>query len=239
MLDLACVCSIADLENASPHPRRMQGTPDAGDVVEKVLVLVDGTWPDEAQLRAITKPYLRVFAADGAGHRALGMGLDLDGIIGDLDSFEPDSLAGVDVPIRRIDDQSMNDLVKAVRYASRSARTAHVDVIGVRGGSWGHEVGNLGALVELADLRVRFIDPPACLQLVGADLELNPPIGSLLTLMPFGVVHDVQLTGTEWTLDGETLTPSTRGLHNVTKDASVRITHGAGGHLMVITEEIH
>ena len=37
--------------------------------------------------------------------------------------------------------------------------------------------------------------------------------------------------------DGETLLPSTQ-LHNVTKDASVGITHGAGGHLMVITEEM-
>ena len=56
----------------------------------RVLILVNGEPPSEELAQRLAGEHDRVFATDGAAHRAVGLGLTPDVICGDFDSVNLD-----------------------------------------------------------------------------------------------------------------------------------------------------
>jgi thiamine pyrophosphokinase len=184
-----------------------------------------------------------VIAADSGYDNALGHGVAVDLLVGDMDSVSPDGLAHAEargIPIvRHRTDKDETDLELALGEAvGRGATT--IDIHGGEGGAIAHFLGIALGLTSprwagtdltwhTATGRVRVVRP-------GHPVSVSRTEGRTLSVIPVGDLGGVVVTGTRWELEDEDLaTGSTRGVSNeITDDtANVSIRHGVG---LVISE---
>ena len=194
------------------------------------VVVASGEGPE------LTLPPARsVVAADGGLLRARDLGLDVDVVVGDLDSATPEALAAVEAAgarvVRHPQAKDATDLELALDEAvALGAR--RVLVVASAGGRLDHL---LGSLLLLASERYAALELDACVgdalvHVVRGRRTLQGAPGELLTLVPLGgPAHGVTTEGLEYPLRGETLPPgTTRGVSNVFlgTDARVSLEHG-------------
>ncbi|MDJ0792004.1 MAG: thiamine diphosphokinase [Acidimicrobiia bacterium] len=185
-----------------------------------------------------------VIAADSGYDHARRTGIDVDLLIGDLDSISAPGLeharrAGVAILEYPID-KDHTDLELALAHAVDAGAT-RIDIHGGEAGSLGHL---LGVALELTDRRWSDVDVRwhtergvASVVRPGPTVVLDAAAGSIVSLIPVGDVTGVTTTGFRWCLEGESLEAGTsRGLRNeiVEPPSHIRVS---GGALLVIVEE--
>ena len=194
---------------------------------------------DHADATGLPSPD-RVVCADSGLTLALHLGLDVDVVVGDLDSVPADDLrhavdAGVEVR-RHPPDKDHTDLELALRIAAEDAD--RVVVVGGAGGRLDHALANIAALAsdDLAGVEVRARLGPNDVHVVRDRLELALDPGATVTLLPSGgPVRGITTTGLRYALEDGELPPwSARGVSNVVEDPTVRIDVGDGCLLVVV-----
>lgn len=206
-------------------------------MVELAWVVI-GDHGDDLDVTGLDAPDHVVCADAGLGvaHR---LGLDVDVVVGDLDSVADEDLDraerdGVEV-VRHPTDKDRTDLELALAVAADTARA--VVLVGGSGGRLDHALANVVALASdaLAGTTVRARIGTADVHVVRDRLELDLPAGEVVTLLPSGgPVHGVTATGLRWPLDGDTLPAwSARGISNVVEEDRV-VVEVAGGCLLVV-----
>lgn len=204
----------------------------------EVAWVVVGDHGGDLDAADLDRPDVVVCADAGLGvaHR---LGLDVDVLVGDLDSVAEGDLGrarrdGVEVR-RHPTDKDRTDLELALAVAAGTAD--EVVVVGGSGGRLDHALANVVALAsdELAGTTVRARLGTADLHVVRDELELDLPDGEVVTLLPSGgPVHGVTATGLRWALDDDTLAAwSARGISNEVVAGPVRI-RVRGGCLLVV-----
>jgi len=177
-----------------------------------------------------------VVAADGGLDRARALGLDVDVVIGDLDSVSPESLAAAEAGGARVARHPVakdaTDLELALDEALElGARRALV--VASDGGRLDHLLASLLLLASdrYAAVRLDALVGDALVHVIRGERALAGRVGETLTLLAVGAPADgVTTTGLEYPLAGETLVPgSTRGVSNVFVQAEVvvRVSSGA------------
>jgi thiamine pyrophosphokinase len=200
-----------------------------------VVVVASGPGPAIAVPAGAT-----VVAADGGVERAIALGLDVDVVVGDLDSapataLRTAELAGARI-VRHPVAKDATDLELALDEATGlGARRALVIASGE--GRLDHLLASLLLLgsERYAGLELDALVGDALVHVVRGDRSLHGAAGELLTLVPLGgPAAGVTTTGLEYHLDGETLDPgSTRGVSNVFLGDEARITLEEGVLLAV------
>lgn len=165
-----------------------------------------------------------VVAADGGLALAQALGLDVDVVVGDLDSAAPSAVAaavrgGAEVQEHPAD-KDATDLRLALAVAATHAGPGDlVLVVGGSGGRADHSLANQLALQdpELADRRVWGRLGSADLHVVRGERSFTWPRGATVSLLPVaGEATGVRTRGLRWPLDDESLPAgSTRGVSNV------------------------
>ena len=195
-----------------------------------VVVVAAGSGPTVAVPRPAT-----VVAADGGLERALALGLDVDVVIGDLDSASEAAVvaaerAGARI-VRHPVAKDATDLELALDEAvALGAR--RVLVVASAGGRLDHLLASLLQLGSdrLAGLELDALVGEALVHVVRGERRLSGTPGEVVTLVPLGgAAAGITTTGLEYPLAAETLAPgSTRGVSNVFAgtDAHVRVTQG-------------
>jgi thiamine pyrophosphokinase len=195
-----------------------------------VVVVASGAGPSVAVPG--TPP---VIAADGGLDRAAALGLDVDVVIGDLDSASEAAVvaaerAGARV-VRHPVAKDATDLELALDEAvALGAR--RVLVVASAGGRLDHLLASLLQLGSdrLAGLELDALVGEALVHVVRGERRLSGTPGEVVTLVPLGgPAAGITTTGLEYPLAAETLAPgSTRGVSNVFAgtDAHVRVTQG-------------
>lgn len=162
-----------------------------------------------------------VIAADSGLHLAADLGLEVDLVIGDLDSVDRTALNAAIAAGAALEshptDKDATDFELALR-AARDRGAQHVTVFGGYGGRLDHAIANvllLGA-AEYADLTVRAHVGPAILTVIRGHAQLQGEPGSLVSLLPVGgPVVGITTRGLRWNLSDDTLSPgSSRGVSN-------------------------
>lgn len=185
-------------------------------------------------------PADRVVCADSGVSLALQLDLDIDVVVGDLDSVPAEDLRlaldrGADVH-RHPPDKDHTDLELALRVAATGAEM--VVVVGGAGGRLDHALANLAALAsdELAHVEVRARLGPADVHVVRGSAELDLPVGATMTLLPSGgPARGITTSGLRYALeDGELSAWSARGVSNVVDGSPVRIDVRDGCLLVVV-----
>lgn len=185
-----------------------------------------------------------VVAADGGLRLASPLGLNVDVVVGDMDSVSPEDLTDAEKAGARIErdptDKDATDLELALDEATAAGAT-EITVVGGSGGRLDHLLANAQllsrhryrsiALQWVTDTEtVHVCDPERPITIRGA-------VGGRVSLIPIaGAAGGVATTGLHWPLHGEDLSAgSTRGMSNTmtTEKASVSVTVGT---LLVVQE---
>lgn len=195
-----------------------------------VVVVASGPGP------AVTVPDARtVLAADGGLDRALALGLDVDVVIGDLDSVSADALAAAEAAgarvVRHPVAKDATDLELALDEAvALGAR--RVLVVASADGRLDHLLATLELLgaERFAGVQFDALIGGARVHVVRGTRMLDGSPGELLTLLAVGgPARGVTTEGLAFPLSGETLEAgSTRGVSNVLEGSFARVTVADG-----------
>lgn len=182
-----------------------------------------------------------VVAADGGVDAALGLGLHVDVVVGDLDSVSAAGLAAAQETGATVErhpvDKDATDLALAIDHAAGLGH--HVVVLGVEGGRLDHLVAGILALAapglptvhaHLGGAAVHVVHGPGELRLTGLTR------GELLTLVPVGGdAAGVRTDGLRFPLTGEHLPAgTTRGVSNVVEGDPVVVALESGTLLAIL-----
>ena len=176
-----------------------------------------------------------VVAADGGLDRAAALGLDVDVVIGDLDSVSPVALAAAEAAgarvLRHPAAKDATDLELALDEAVRLGGR-RVLLVASADGRLDHLLGSLLLLGAdgYAGIELDAIVGGALVHVVRGERALRGSPGELLSLLALGgPATGVATEGLEYRLDGETLEPgSSRGISNTFTGgrAKVVVEHG-------------
>jgi thiamine pyrophosphokinase len=211
----------------------------------EVVVVAGGSQPLPVALRGQLPPRpALVVAADSGLAAAEALGLDVDVVVGDMDSVDPAALAraearGVAVDRHR-EDKDKTDLELALDVAiAKAGATASYVVVTSVGGRLDHALANL-LLLSSPSYGAVTIDAYVDdwhVSVVRRRAHLRARPGGLVTLLPVG--GDARGVVTEhlrYPLLGETLAVGTsRGVSNVAERAEVVVGLDAGV-LLVLRE---
>ena len=195
-----------------------------------VVVVASGAGPSVTVPGAST-----VIAADGGLDRATALGLDVDVVIGDLDSVSAGALAAAEAAgariVRHPEAKDATDLElaldEAVRLGARS-----VLLVASAEGRLDHLLGSLVLLgaEPYAAIELDAIVGEALVHVVRGERALRGSPGELLSLIAVGgPATGVVTSGLDFPLASETLRPgSSRGLSNVFTATEARVALDAG-----------
>jgi thiamine pyrophosphokinase len=183
-----------------------------------------------------------VVAADSGADVALGLGLEVDVLVGDLDSISPTGRRAVEEGGATVEAhpeaKDETDLDLALQAGVQRGAT-EVVVLGGAGGRLDHLVAGvlLLGVDDLRDTDVTAVLGGAVVTVVRGDRPriLHGEAGDLVTLLAIGgPARGVQTEGLAWRLDGDTLdTGSSRGVSNVLEGTSATVAT-TGGVLLVV-----
>jgi len=215
--------------------RPSDGSSHAREVhAREVIVLASGEGFRPRLVRPLGTD-ARVIAADGGLTLAEGLGLDVDLVVGDLDSVDPTQLADAARSGARIErhpvDKDRTDLAIALDAAAADG-PAQVTVIGGHGGRLDHLLAGTMLLASpaYASLSITALMGPAIVTVIHDAAQLLGEPGELLSLVPVhGMVTGVTTQGLRFPLtDGELSAGSSRGVSNVFADPIAHVRRSAG-----------
>ena len=195
-----------------------------------VVVVASGAGPALDLPEAST-----VVAADGGLKRAASLGLEVDVVVGDLDSVSPDALAAAEAAGARVvahpPEKDATDLELALDEAM-ALGAKRVLVVASAGGRLDHL---LSSLLLLGSKRYDTVEldalvGDALVHVIRTERALEGGVGELVTLLALGgPAEGVTTSGLEYPLLHETLDPgSSRGVSNVFSAAEAHVSISSG-----------
>ena len=126
-------------------------------ITEKILILANGEFPKREKALKLLESNLSLVCCDGAANKCYSAGFKPDIIIGDIDSLDSELKDLFSNRIIKYEDQSSNDLSKALNWASEN-NIKSVTILGADGGDDDHYLGNLFLVLENNyDFKVKII----------------------------------------------------------------------------------
>jgi|688.fasta_scaffold04565_25 thiamine pyrophosphokinase len=212
------------------------------------VVLLGGEISDVTTIGVLPND-ARVIAADSGLHLANALGLEVEAVVGDMDSVDTTALAAVEAlgtnVLRFLPDKDASDAELALSHAA-SLGASHITVVAGRSNRLDHELGNF-AVLFLEELRNCEVE----LRLAGArvfrldahdgqasSLCLDCLPGDVVGLLPFGGnTHGVTVSGLHWALSNESLAVnSSRGISNRAVEHEVFVSIESGRLLITVTK---
>ena len=214
-------------------------------MAKTAVIVANGEIPNVEKIKARLRQLVDAFviAVDGGVRNSRTLNLDVDVVLGDLDSLEPDALDllksdGVHIenfPSRK----NETDLELGLYYAIDQGAQAII-VLGALGGRLDMTIANALLLTHprLAGVRVQFWhnDQTAWLIRPPGDVIMGQP-GDTVSLIPMGgSAKGVTTHNLAYALNGEELaTGPARGVSNVIAQPSARIEVHEGMLLVIHT----
>jgi thiamine pyrophosphokinase len=205
---------------------------------DSAFLLCNGAPPAPRRARRLRKQHRLFIAADGGANAARTLGLRPDVVIGDLDSITPDTAKAFhDALILRVERQDNTDMEKALDFCiARGLR--RVVISGVTGGRIDMTLGNVFAAwryISQLDLTLAGNGWNA-FPLAGS-ARFTAPVGTTVSLIPFGEVRGLTLRGLKYPLRNATLRPGTIAVSNVSVRTSFAVSARKGNLLVIVLDE--
>ena len=186
----------------------------------RVLIIGNSDLPERNLINDLIDSSDKIIACDGAVERCLDASINVDYVVGDMDSLENTTLAELSkmgIEVQKLDDQNNNDLQKAINFSSEIGAD-RINIIGVEGGSNQHQFASYWCLFETE---------------VECYIHLSDSIVSMVkekefSIFAIGDCDGVNVSGGKWQLSNEKLTPNSRGLHNLANDETITISCNNG-----------
>jgi thiamine pyrophosphokinase len=174
--------------------------------MNRVLILANGKSPSRRLFQNMEASADMIICADGGANTAARFGCTPDLIIGDLDSIEKKTVTIFgNVTVKKLKDQNSTDLEKALTAALRK-KCKEIVVLGATGGRLDHALGNLSALAKFSGkVHITFIDDTGKFIAVHQSIELDCPVGTIISLLPLSRCSGIVTKGLKWNLKNESL----------------------------------
>ncbi|MFH1262979.1 MAG: thiamine diphosphokinase [Pseudomonadota bacterium] len=202
---------------------------------KRALVVLNGEPPSKPLLRHLCSDADLVVAADGGANVLHRYRLSPDVVIGDLDSIRPvtrkrfASAAFFHVP-----DQNSTDFEKALEFLKR-IQIRDVVVAGATGRRIDFTLGNFVSLWKyLPRLRPTLVGDGWEGMPVVRRLDLSPPVGTTVSLIPFSRCTGVTLRGFRYPLRGATLSYGSLAVSNMSESRRCSISLRSGKLLAIV-----
>lgn len=197
-------------------------------------ILVGGRLVMTGALRALPRPDL-VVAADGGGRHAAALGVGVDAWVGDFDSSDGVRLEAPREVHPAAKDETDGEL--AVRVARESGATELV-FLGAFGGRFDHTAALVLGGLRLAGEGLRVIlhsgDESGHPLLPGADVVLDLPFGTTISVLAFSPLRGVALAGVRWPLQDASV-PLGSGWTVSNEAVGGRVTASVGRGMALVT----
>lgn len=199
----------------------------------RALIIANGEAPSMQLLRSLADGAQLIVAADGGAAHALAAGLQLDAVVGDLDSVTREMRSALPAErFHQVSDADTNDLQKAIAYCIGQGAD-FVDITAAGGGRADHALANLSVLrLFRGQAMVRIIDDFFEVSLIEGEAAVDAPIGTVVSLIAIGEATGVTTSGLRWNLTGSRLGFSPRGIHNEVAAPPAQISVAKGDVLL-------
>lgn len=203
-----------------------------------ILIAANGIWPSQDIWRPLAERSDLIIACDGGLTKLLQNNIIPNLLIGDLDSIDAkmtiEEIEEMSIRVIAMPEQNSNDLSKALAYCNE-LNAKNIDVIGIEGGRLDHQLAayfslseqDSNAILQMQDWQARLV-PKTGLTLNSIELGKN------ISLFAIGCVNGVEMSGVKWPLNNQQLKTGTRGLHNVSTDSEISISHDSGDLLLLV-----
>ena len=193
------------------------------------LLVCNGEPPSRGLLRRMLRRADRLVAADGGANAVRANGLKPDLILGDLDSVTPATRrAFAKVPTIRIPSQDNTDLEKALDHCAAEGDTAMI-IAGATGRRLDMTLANLSVGWHyLPEMDICFVGEDWYAVPINGPRTFVAPVGTTVSLIPFGSCSGVTLRGLRFPLVEGTLRTGDVAVSNVARarQFSVSVRHG-------------
>lgn len=206
--------------------------------VETVLIFTGGEIPPETVMDELPQPDL-VVAADSGYDTAIGLGFDVDVLVGDLDSIRASEIPTRVIVEKHPTDKDATDLELSLELSVRDA-PARIVVVAGSGGRFDHELATALLLCSPRWSSVGELDWVSARgrsHVIHHRRMLHGDIGEHLSLIAVGGdAYGVRTSGLRWDLDNETLNHgATRGVSNVMRSPIAEVGVATGCLLAVFS----
>lgn len=193
--------------------------------------------------RALLAGATHVVAADGAGEWSIALGRVPDLVVGDFDSADPgaqDRLRAGGVEVLAFPrEKDATDLEIAVDEAlARFSSPVHLTAAFTD--RLDHTLAALGALVR-AGAGGRACEPgwTAAVCTPDAPLDVEPPRGTTVSILPIGPAEGVAVSGTAWELSGARVASlSGLGVSNEATGGSIHVSVAVGTLVIFLMDDV-
>ena len=214
-------------------------------VVSPIAVIFAGGDPEPPAVRTRLPDDRVVIAADSGLHTAAALGIQVDLIVGDLDSAAPEAMTraihGGATVERHPTDKDATDLELAIDAAVERGVERVILIGGASLDRIDHFMANalLLASPRFAALTIEWFVQGAHVIPIRSSATIPGDLGDLVTLLAVGgPATGVTTRGLQWPLAGDTLEPgSTRGVSNVIDRPPVTVDVASGTVLAIHLQE--
>ena len=203
--------------------------------LSRTLLICNGEPPPVALLRRLARGADRIVAADGGANAALRAGITPDIVIGDLDSILPGTRKKVgESHIIRVRRQDNTDLEKALDYIAEAGHS-EVVIAGATGGRIDFTLGNLSVFWNYThSLAITFVGDGWRAFAAGRRRTLEAPVGTIVSLIPFGPCGGITLKGLLYPLKDAAMRTGEIAVSNVVKRSPFSVVVRKGNLLVVV-----
>ncbi|KNZ41183.1 thiamine diphosphokinase [Acetobacterium bakii] len=197
----------------------------------KVLIFTNGRYGDpdfyKDYLKTVPEPY--IICVDGGANFTKKIGLFPNVILGDMDSISQETLKFYErVEMKRYPAcKDETDTELAISHAIEMD-PEEVILFGALGTRIDHSLGNIYLLTRLLEAGItgKIIDEKNCIFLMCGDMNLELPIGTVISLLPLGGDNEgINIQGFKYPIvNGRMTMKNTYGISNVVALEKQRIS---------------
>jgi thiamine pyrophosphokinase len=204
-----------------------------------VLIVGNGDSPSGSVLDFFVSKSSTIIALDGAAVTLQKRQITPDVIIGDMDGLTSEQLdvfhsQGIEIICDSTQDTS--DISKGLSWSKEHHPGRQIDVVGISGGRLDHQLAAFSALFECqSDARLH-IDDWMAVRVTKIPIRYSTAKGKNISLIPFGEVSGVILSGCKYPLSNENLSSGTKGIHNEALGQEITISCQQGDLLLLIND---
>ena len=198
------------------------------------IVVANGSFPQTAGPLELLKSAPAIIACDGAVQNLHERGLIPTAIVGDLDSIPPAMLQLYADRIHTVEDQEINDLTKAVRFA-HSSGFRNLLILGATGLREDHTLGNISLLMDYAPLfqRIEMLSDYGIFTPILQTTTLESKPGTQVSLFSLAPSGTISTTGLRWPIRNRRLTAWWQGTLNEATGNNFTVTLSADARIIV------
>ena len=185
------------------------------ETIYDCVVVANGSFPQTAGPLELLKSAPAIIACDGAVQNLHERGLEPTAIVGDLDSIAQEMLRLYADRIHTVEDQEINDLTKAVRFAHTTGYRKLL-ILGATGLREDQTLGNISLLMDYAPLfeQVEMLSDYGHLIPVQQTTTLPSTPGQQISIFSMYPCGEITTEGLRWPITRRRLTAWWQGSLN-------------------------